>query len=65
MPDVDERVPQNPKRTLFLPPVAKGKARYNTRLHKRGVHAAASLIYTAVSNPSPSTIYGISIIIFF
>ena len=47
VPDVDERVPQNPKRTLFLSPVAKGKAQYNARLHKSGVHAAASLIYAA------------------
>ena len=35
VPDVDERIPQNPKRTLFLPPVAKGKARSNARLQMR------------------------------
>ena len=61
MPDVDERVPQNLKRTLFLPPVAKGKARSNARLHKRGVHAAALLIYGAHMSCFQSllsTIYG-------
>ena len=47
MIDVDEIVLQNLKRMLFLPSVAKGKARSNARLQKCGLHVAASLIYGA------------------
>ena len=60
MPDVDERVPQNLKRTIFLPPVAKGKAQSNARSHKCGVHAAASLIcgaHVSCFQSLPYTIY--------